>query len=167
MPTFYPQKWGEYTVQAKNSRILRDIMRFYSFGASTEILPYFYSTDIVWDLLVICHKRGTATSLNYEWVLSQIDDKPTNNTGRGNISISNLTVRNNQKNAIQIGRVSKTGQYKVKIRLSDGVMASPFMDIAEFTIKDKDEFGGKLFLVLVSAIVGAIVGGLIAAIAGG
>jgi len=161
MPTFYKGNWGDYTVQIRNSSFFRELMRFYSFGANTEILPYFYSTYIKYNLLIKCNKKRAEDKINYEWVLSQsLNDIPVRKD-EGSIGIRKWTVNNKKNDAIDIRRISKIGQYKLKIKLYTGHSTSSYMDIAEFTIKDKDEYGFYLLLALISAGIGAAIGAIV------
>jgi hypothetical protein len=163
MPTFYKQTWKDYTIAATNSSFIRQLMKFYSFGANTELLPYFYSTLICFDLSLIRHKKTHDKQLRYEWQLIKSVEKEAIDSykGDGVIKVSKITTRNWKNNAVHVGRIPKAGQYKVQLKLSNEIEASSYMDIAEFTIKDKDEFGAQLLWILVSALIGAIVGAVI------
>ena len=164
MPTFYKQTWGDYTVQVRNNSPLRNLMRFYSLGFNTEMLPYFYSTYLRFDIELMRHKKYSDNQLRYEYRLFDSIKKEVIDgiKGDGYIKkISKLTVRNWKSNAIDIGRLSETGQYKLQLTLSNDIKSSPFLDVAEFTIKDKDEFGANMLWVLASAVIGAIVGVII------
>lgn len=168
MPTFYNDaNWKGYSVYARNHSFLREILRFYSFNISTELLPYFYSTTLCFDLQLRRHIYNREKELNYEYrLLESIEDKTIDKYNGGGIfkitKAATIFMQTWNYKAINLKRISKTGkQFRLQIKLSDGIDSSDFMDLAEWTIRDKDDFGVGLLWILVSAIIGAIIGAIV------
>lgn len=162
MPTIYPSRWNDYTIRVVSSSLLRQIVTIYSF-LNTDPFPYFYSTHICYNLGIWRHGKTKGKELHYNWrlVKSISNEEIKGRAGDGTIKLHKLRIMNWKNEAIKVGRVSETGQYKLQVKITDKVGTSPYIDIAEFTIKDKDEFGVGLVWIVVSAIVGAIVGAII------
>ncbi|MDD5126614.1 MAG: hypothetical protein PHR43_00710 [Dehalococcoidales bacterium] len=162
MATYYPIKWGDYAVQVNCEGLTHLLSKMYSFFYQTDIIPFFYSTYISYELMIRRNTLLTKKTLGYEWRLvnSETDEQVSNKYGAGEIKLHRLWVLKFKSKAIDIGRLKKN-QYKLQMRLTDGDKASSFFDVTEFTIKDKDEFGGNLFLMIGSAIIGGIIGAII------
>jgi hypothetical protein len=163
MPTIYPSRWGDYTIRVISSSLLRQLITVYSLFSNTDPLPYFYSTFICYNLGILPHKEPQNRELSYDWRLakSASNEEVKDRKGNGIIRLHRFRLMKWKSEAIKIGRISEPGQYKVQTRISDGTETSPYIDIAEFTIKDKDEFGTGLVWIIVSAVIGAIVGAII------
>jgi len=163
MPTIYPSRWNGYTIRVISSSLLRQIITVYSFLPNTDPLPYFYSTFICYKLGILPHKKAQDRELDYDWRLveSASNEEVKDRKGNGIIKLHKFRLMKWRSEAIKIGRIPKTGQYKVQIKIGSRTETSPYIDIAEFTIKDKDEFGTGLVWIIVSAVIGAIVGAII------
>lgn len=163
MPTFYNNKWNDYSLKVTNSSPIRQILKFYTFCLNTELIPYFYSTEINYDLLLVRHRKRKNANIQYEWQLIKMPEMQVVDEykGAGDINVSKLTTRNWKTKGIHLGRISRMGQYKVQAKISNGIESSGFMDIAEFVIKDKDEFGMYILWIIISVVIGAIVGAIV------
>lgn len=163
MPTYYPIRWDNYSIRIIHEHFFRQIITIYSL-ANTEILPYFYSTWLSFNLMIRRHAYDkNIKELYYKWrlVKSENNEIVEGKMGEGRIKIHRWWLLNEKYHAIELKRISKQDQYKLQIEITDVNKTSPYFDILEFTIKDKDEYSLNLFWVIISAIIGAVVGGIV------
>jgi len=164
MPTIYPSRWNDYTIRVVSSSLLRQIITVYSFVFNTDPLPYFYSTFICYNLGILPHRKARDRELHYDWQLVKSigNEKVNGKEGNGSIKLHRFPLICWKNEAIKIGRIPEIGQYKIQMKISGRTESSPcpYIDIAEFTIRDKDEFGIGLIWIIVSAVIGAVVGAI-------
>jgi len=154
MPHFGKVKWEGYRIRVFEAEW--DIFRL------LPILPYFWDTNINLDIIIDASKeirQTTGTSLKYEWELLDLDDRVVRN-GQGNYApVAGQFMSWRKHNAIKIGYLRPQQCYRLEITLTDsyGNTSAP-LQIATFTIKDRDELYMQLFVALVGIIIGIILG---------
>jgi hypothetical protein len=145
MPTFRRwQQFDGYFCKAEHSYGKRHLIGYFF----TDALPYFYGTNIQLTLLAYRKNRKVAKNTEYEWILCGSDEQPVpQKTGKGNFIINRTSKYSPSRKlrAIDIGYLSKVMQYKVKMRLISESGESDYITIAEFTLKDRDEFYTQVF----------------------
>jgi hypothetical protein len=107
------------------------------------------------------HKLSKIKELEYEWRLVKGNSNELCKSGKGKIRLHRWWILSEQSKAIVLKRISEQEQYRLQIRIIDNKDTSPYMDMLEFTIKDKDDYGMNLLWVIVSALIGAVVGAII------
>ncbi len=184
MPSFISREWNGYKIRVipnyedKWRSFLWDTFRH-------ELIPYLWGADISFDLKVKLPQHHDKTEIiKYEWRLYTRDDKEVLKFDEGIIcegiiqfsqtksewsfskrvtgDVIRLPDRRRRKlAAINLGCISITDQYKLKMRFSDknGTTSSD-MVMAEFTIKDRDDVYLQMWWILVGAGV-AVVAGII------
>ena len=161
MPAFQQQRWHDYKIVAQPSDIKRIILGAFLW---THLLPYFYGTNIQFDLVVWRFGKEADKSIRCEWELCSPDDKKRFGHGDSqlNASIYGGFFYNFNKYAINIGRLSICRQYKVRYKLTDSKETSDFMTVAEFTLKDLDDFYAQyvlpIFVYLFIGFIGGVIG---------
>jgi hypothetical protein len=155
MPIFKEQRWETYKIKAQPNNWLRALLGFFS---RHDVIPYLYGTDILLDLIIFKTDRKADKEINYEWELfSSIDEKTVLKHGQGKLTI-NYPYSINER-AIEIIDLSVCQQYKVKLRLSNINGTSNSMTVAEFTLKDRDDFYvNRILPIFIVAIFGFICG---------
>ena len=136
MPTNHDIKWKDYTISVINQGLIR---RFFS------ILPYFPSESIDFDVKLTRHKKTFDKQLSYRWQLINSVDKTVveNHGGKGEITVPRFNPFVLKKQGISLGRIAEKGRYKVQLMVGNGVEASPYADILEFTVK-ADEIENRI-----------------------
>jgi hypothetical protein len=154
MPHFGKVKWRGYGIRVFESEW--DVFRLF------PIVPYFWDTNINLDIIVDASKetrQTLGTSLKYEWELLDLDDRVVRN-GKGNYTpVAGQFMSWRKHNAIKIGYLKPQQCYRLEITLTDiyGSTSAP-LQIATFTIKDRDELYMQLFVALIGIIIGIILG---------
>jgi len=149
MPSYKTAEWSGYKVNVYAER--RDIPRL------LPLVPYFWDTDINLDMeaeLPDDIPQAPKISLKYKWELHDLD----NNVVRsGQDSYEFGSGRKHR--AIKIGFLKPQQCYRLNIVLTDiyGTTSEP-LQIATFTVKDKDEFYTQVLLSLIAIIMGIIIG---------
>jgi hypothetical protein len=154
MPSFKKAKWEGYSLRVFESEW--DIFRV------LPILPYFWDTNIKLDIIVDARKKTQeerGTSLTYEWELLDLDDNVVRN-GHGKYGFVTDSFRSVRKrNAIKIGYLRPQQCYRLEVTITDTYGAtSPPLQVATFTIKDRDELYMQIFVALVAIILALILG---------
>ena len=152
MPRYREVKWSGYKVRIFAEE--RDISRFF------PIVPYFWDTNINFDMVVDLPKdmqQLPNMSLKYKWELRDLDDKVVR-SGQGSYEPQSFLDRRKHR-AIMIGFLKPQQCYRLNIILTDiyGTTSEP-IQIASFTIKDRDEVYTQVFISLITIIMGIIIG---------
>jgi hypothetical protein len=154
MPSFGKVKWEGYSIRVFETE--RDIYRLF------PIIPYFWDTNINLDIVIDAPKKvrqATGTSLKYEWELLDLDDNVVR-SGQGSYGFITGSFSSARKHdAIKIGYLKPQQCYRLEITLTDihGNTSAP-LQIATFTIKDRDELYMQLFIALIAIIMALILG---------
>lgn len=154
MPTRKSVQWNGYEIQILAER--RDVSRWLPFIA--PIVPYFWDTDISLDMIVDPPKnieRTTETTLQYQWELRDSDDNVVRSDKDSYPFRPSFGKR--KLRAIRIGHLKPRQCYSLNIIVTDiyGATSEP-LEIATFTIKDRDEFRMQVLIALI-AVVAALV----------
>jgi len=156
MPTRKSVQWNGYAIHISAER--RDIPRWLPFIG--PIVPYFWDTDINLDMVVYPPKsieRTAETTLQYKWELHDSDDKVV----RGDEDSYSLkpSFGKRKLRAIRIGHLKPQQCYRLSIILTDiyGATSEP-LEIATFTIKDRDELYMQMFITIFAIIMALIFG---------
>jgi hypothetical protein len=143
-----------------------------------DLLPYFYGSHILFNfgLSVNKHKKFEET-FSYKWILSNADESEVYKEGEGSVLFaSNLRRRQRsnmgiikyargsdnvyiKKGALDIGYLSVPKQYKLRMLIgTNGDVSTKETVMAEFTLKDRDDYYLNIMQLLIGAIFGAIFG---------
>jgi hypothetical protein len=159
MPAFQRQRWGNYNVQAQPSDPKRIIVGGLFF---VHLLPYFYGTNIQFDLVTWRRDKKAERYINYEWQLCSPDEHDVIRHGEGEVDAKFIHFYNFKKNAINIGLLSICRQYKVRLRVGDRISGwGDYKTIVEFTLKDLDDFYTQFVLPILVALFIGFIGGVI------
>jgi len=157
MPSYGTVKWEGYRVRVFADEW--DILR------ASSLLPYFWDSKINLDMIIDAPKkirRAIGTSVEYKWRLYDLDNNIIK-SGQGSYSpVEGAFMCWRKNRAIQIGFLKPQQCYQLDITLTDcrGNISEP-LQIATFTVKDKDEFKMQIFIGLVVIIMGIILGFLL------
>jgi hypothetical protein len=157
MPTYKKIQWNGYKVSIFVEE--RDTLRsFLSLMAS--ILPYFWDTDINLDMMVSPPRniqQIERRSLQYKWELRDLDDNVVR-SGQDNYEFQSFLNRRKHR-AIKIGFLKPQQGYRLNITITDiyGSISEP-LQIASFTVKDRDEVYTQVFISLITILMGIIIG---------
>ena len=162
MPSFNLNKWHGYDFRVLPKKdSIRDLV--YWILLRNEIIPYFYGTDIIFDLGIIPPPKAKINeTIEYTWELCTADDGKTIKEDEGAIIIKTLHRINRKVEAIKIGYLSKVQQYQLILYVTSSVYGkSPKMIAADFTLMDRDVFNVNLIWTLAGALIGLVIGYLI------
>jgi len=171
MPAFIRCKWEDYRVAIIPS--MSDKKRKALFIITKhELIPYLWGANIYFDLTVIPPKNyNSSRTIEYSWKLYKKEDKSPVKTSRGTFRFSEVKSprkpitgdivrgwngwhRNGfiKFQAVNLGYISATDQYKVTMQFNseDGTMSEE-LPMAEFTIRDRDEFYTQIMWALIGA----------------
>ena len=150
-------KWNDYTLRLfnpeKNIRYL------------VEWIPYFWDNEVAFDLYVQIpkYKRHIEEDWAYHWELRDLDDQIVKQgiqtkQGDGEFRVSNQGIRrklatwnSGKTRAIVLGNLHPNRQYRIFLKVTSPSEESREMQMASFTIKDRDELYMQL-LILVFAL---------------
>ena len=128
-----------------------------------NLLPYFWDSEISFDLVVSVPKKRRRHSefWKYEWSLTDLDNHVLKN-GKDVIELSRTTIAKDwvrKQRAIYIGNLHPNKEYKLSITFTDeqGGQSNPLQP-ATFTVKDRDEIYMQIFVALVVIFMGIIIG---------
>jgi len=155
LPAFQTQQWEGYSIRIEPS----DTLRILSF----DLLPYFYGTNIRLSLLASRKNRNVDKNIKYKWMICSPDEQQIFKTGQGDFTIASTCkyLQSRKRYAIDIGYLSIPAQYKVKLQLIAGGNTSNHMTVAEFTLKDRDDFYTQIFWPTFTATLIALFFGLL------
>jgi hypothetical protein len=163
MPTFNKQRWNGYAFQFRVHDCIRGFIHSIFHH---DFLPYFYGTNIVFDQEVYRIDKNADKTIKYNWRLCSPNEQQEYDSGNGSIETSVISYKHfhlpsYQEKSIDIGRLSICIQYKVQIMYSTSKEVSPYITIAEFTLKDRDEFYAQIVIPVLLAIAVSLVGGIV------
>jgi hypothetical protein len=155
MPVCYEVKeWNGWNIQACPSDI-RQV-----FG----LLPFFWGSDISYNLLFksLTGKPRTI-GVRLKWQLTDSDNTVIK-SGKGVVDTQIARIKQNKYKAIMLGRLHTTEQYLLKVSFANinDTEWSEYQEMAEFTLKDREDFNISIINLLGGAVAGAIAGGVIA-----
>ncbi|MGD0355495.1 MAG: hypothetical protein ABSB31_08645 [Dehalococcoidia bacterium] len=157
MPIFKEQRWESYKIKVQSNNWLRALLGFFSLH---DVIPYLYGKDILFDLRIFKTDKKADTEINYKWELaSSADEKTVLRHGQGKLNVD--YPYNVKHRAIEIIDLSICQQYKIKLRLANTKGTSDFLTIAEFTLKDRDDFYVNRILPIVITTLFGLACGLI------
>jgi hypothetical protein len=156
MPTYKKIRWNGHKVsifveEGDTFRLLLSII--------APIVPYFWDTNINLDMAVEPPKnieQIEGRSLQYKWELLDLDDKVI----RSGQDSYDFSLRGERKHrAIKIGFLKPQQCYRLNVILTDiyGNTSEP-LQMATFTIKDRDELYMQVFIAILAIIMALILG---------
>jgi hypothetical protein len=157
MPTYKKIRWNNYVVRIFPEE--RDTLRSV-FSLIPLIIPYFWDTDINLDMAIDPPKNIQQIErrhLEYKWELYDLDNNVVR-SGHDNYEFQSFLKRRKRR-AIKIGYLKPQQGYRLNITVTDiyGSSSEP-LQIASFTIKDRDEVYTQIFISLVTILMGIIIG---------
>jgi hypothetical protein len=175
MPAFFMQDWNRYKVKIVPNDSIRNFVR--TLLLSHDILPYFYG-PISFNLKITTPPKKDVSNqiIDYKWALCCSRDEKQIKFGEGKIQFTDIKPYDTEKNkkgdmtrinktvfskigAIDLGHMSILDQYKITMNFSDSAgITSEDMIMAEFTLKDRDEFSLNIVSILLAAFFGAAFG---------
>jgi hypothetical protein len=154
MPRYGRIEWDGYRVRifVEEHEILRSLL--------APIVPYFWDSNINLDMVANPPKniqQTTRLSLRYKWELRDLDDKVVR-SGQDSYEFESF-MRRRKHGAIKIGFLKPQQCYRLNIILTDiyGNTSEP-LQIASFTVKDRDEVYTQVFISLITITMGIIIG---------
>jgi hypothetical protein len=116
------------------------------------LLPYLYG-DIEFGVSI---KDKRSKAIPYEWQLSGRDGQESWWVSRGN---KGELLPNEKYKILNVGNVFRIGQHSLQMRMGDDIANEmPYQQPIAFTVMDRDVYSLKWALILVSSLVGLIVG---------
>jgi hypothetical protein len=157
MPTYKKIRWNNYVVRIFPEE--RDTLRTIFF-LIPSIVPYFWDTDINLDMTIDPPKNIQPIErrpLEYKWELCDLDNNVIR-SGKDSYEFQSF-LKSRKRRAIKIGFLKPQQGYRLNIILTDiyGTSSDP-LQIASFTIKDKDEVYTQIFLSLITIFMGIVIG---------
>lgn len=152
MPRYGEVTWCGYRIRIFTEE--RDLFRL------LPIVPFFWDTSINLDMVADPPKdvpQTTEVSLKYRWELNDLDDKLVR-SGQDSYEFKSFLSRR-KHHAIRIGFLRPQQCYRLNIILTDiyGTTSEP-LQIASFTVKDRDEVYTQVFISLITILMGIIIG---------
>ena len=165
MPSLQHHEWEGHNIQVLP--VTKDVRIF--FLPRLVLLPYFWDTEICFDLTTSLVKGSTDTDemWDYDWELCDLDDKIVKKS-TGTINILNKPVgkywgltshsTTHKDRAISLPLLHPHKEYILYITLSNSKGHSEREKYATFTVKDRDEVYMQLFIALVVIFMGILIG---------
>jgi hypothetical protein len=157
MPKYRKIQWNGYKVniyvdEQDKFRLMLSII--------APIVPYFWDTDINLDITVEPPEdieQIAGRSLQYNWELRDLDGKVIR-SGQDSYEFKSLAGGRKHR-AIKIGFLKPQQCYQLYATFTDiyGTTSEP-LQIATFTIKDRDELYMQLFIAIIAIIMALILG---------
>jgi hypothetical protein len=124
-----------------------------------RLIPYFWDTDIVFDLIVRLSTNKTVDQVNYTWELRSLgEQEPPVRNGSGVYHFEHRFRLFAHRNHIELGSLKPHTQYRFIITLSDAnnLVSKTLQPSVSFTIKDRDELYLQLLVALVAVGIGLL-----------
>jgi hypothetical protein len=146
MASFKQMQWNDYRIHLMPAR--KDPRALLS-----SLLPYFWDTEIVFDMEVSPQKRKrTDEVLKYQWELRDLDENILKR-GYGDVDIPHTPLFGKKwirkERAIALGNLHPHRFYKINITFSDLIQTSELLLASTLSVKDRDEMYMQLFILLI------------------
>ena len=126
------------------------------------LLPYFWGSDIMFNLNIRATKSALPTVLKYDWQLYEKQTEKVCNAGNG---IADMTARKNYKDTLDLGHFSFTYNYRLTMTI-EGENKKKHYTVVDFETSNRTAFQMFLLGALV-AIIGGVIGVVIGYFVGG
>ncbi len=186
MPIFIMHQWGNCHVRLAPSDVVRNSIR--EALARHDVIPYFFG-PITFDLVVAVPKKQYKIQSNqkikYQWYFCDSQNDTVIKSAKEIMRLSSSGVfkyrkssvgqtahygfdispfgrnykRLRKSQAIDLGHVSKLGQYRIEMQFENDIgETSDRMIMLEFSLLDRDNFSINIISLLIGAGIGIVAG---------